>query len=276
MMLSVAFTVLEKVPAVHTTMLAGRCDLDKAKVFTTELADLDQAQARAVVARILPEIGRLTAPQLREALRILILTVDPEAVRKRHDKAVTDRRVEHEEYANGTAAIGAVYLPKDKAAAAWNHLDAIAHATKAAGLDTRTIDQIRTDTFADLLAGVDPASAGAAQPAPRKGVINLHLNLTTLACLDDLPGEISGFGPVLADIARQTAAQMAQHAQGRFTVHGANSGVDAEGRLHYRPTTAQPTLSTPATAPAARQAAAAPPNAATTTTSTTGTSAAPP
>jgi hypothetical protein len=240
MVLSVAFTVLEKVPAVHTTMLAGRCDLDKAKVFTAELADLDQAQARAVVARILPEVGRLTAPQLREALRRLILAVDPDAVDKRHDKAVADRRVEHEEFANGTAAIAGIYLPKDKAAAAWNHLDAIAHATKTAGLDARTIDQIRTDVFADLLTGVDPATAGtAAAPATRKGVLNLHLNLSTLACLDDLPGELAGFGPVLADIARQTAAQMAEHAQWRFTVHGTNGGVVAEGRLHYRPTAAQ-------------------------------------
>jgi hypothetical protein len=238
--LSVAFTVLDKIPAIHAAMLAGRCDLDRAKVFTAELGDCDQSQARAIVARILPEISRLTGPQLRETLRRLILAVDPEAARKRHDKAVTDRRVEHEEFANGTAAIGAIYLPKDKVAAAWDHLDAIARATKAAGLDERTIDQIRADVLADLLAGVDPATAGTATaPATRKGVINLHLNLSTLACLDDLPGELSGFGPVIADIARQTAAQIAEHAQWRFTASSSNGGVVAEGRLHYRPTTAQ-------------------------------------
>jgi hypothetical protein len=240
MMLSVAFTVLDKVPAVGEAMLAGQCDLDKAKVFTTELGDCDPPQARHVAARILPEIDRLTGPQLREAIRKLLLTIDPETVRDRHDKAVADRNVQHDEYANGTAAIAAVYLPKDKAAAAWDHIDAIARATKASGLDTRTIDQLRADVMADLLAGVDPTLAGtAAAPATRKGVVNLHLNLSTFACLDDLPGELAGFGPLLADIARQTAQQMADHAQWRFSVHGSNGGLVAEGRLRYRPTTAQ-------------------------------------
>src|SRR6185436_15089692 len=112
--------------------------------------------------------------------------------------------------------------------------------TKAAGLDGRTIEQIRADVFADLLAGADPTVAGTAvAPAARKGTVNLHLNLSTLACLDDLPGELAGFGPVVADIARQTAAQMAEHAQWRFTVTGNNGNLVAEGRLHYRPTTTQ-------------------------------------
>jgi hypothetical protein len=239
-MLGVAVTVIEKVPAVHTAMLAGRCDLAKAKVFTNELAEADQSQARAVAARVLPEVDRLTTAQLRETLRKLLLTVDPDAVRKRHDKAVADRRVEHDTYANGTAALAVTYLPKERAAAAWEHVDAIARATKAAGLDERTIEQLRADVFADLLAGVDPAAAGtAAAPAARKGVVNLHLNLSTLACLDDLPGEIAGFGPVVADIARQTAAQMAERAQWRFTVTGSNGAAVAEGRLRYRPTAAQ-------------------------------------
>ena len=239
LMLSVAFTVLEKTPAIHAAMLAGRCDLDKAKVFTTELDDCEPDQARQVVARILPEIARLTTGQLRDALRKLLLTVDPAAVRKRHDKALADRCVQHQEFANGTAAIAATYLPKDKVAAAFDHVDAIARATKAAGGDERTIDQLRADVMADLLAGVDPTHAGAARPAPRKGTVNLHLNLSTLACLDDLPGEIAGFGPVLADIARQTAQQMAEHAQWRFNVTDANANLVAEGRLRYRPTTAQ-------------------------------------
>src|SRR6185436_8159532 len=141
LMLAVAFTAWEKVPAIAEAMLAGRCDLDKAKVVTTELADCEPDQARTVVARILPDIARLTTGQLREALRKLLLTVDPDAVRQRHDKALADRCVQHQEFANGTAAIAATYLPKDKVAAAFDHIDAIARATKAAGHDTRTIDQ---------------------------------------------------------------------------------------------------------------------------------------
>ena len=67
--------------------------------------------------------------------------------------------------------------------------------------------------FVDLLAGVDPTLAGAATPALRKGAGYLHINTTTLACLDEHPGTIEGFGPVIADMARQTVAQMASVAR---------------------------------------------------------------
>jgi hypothetical protein len=150
----------------------------------------------------------------------------------------------------------ASWLPVDKAAAAYNHVDAIAKATKSGG-DPRTMHQIRADVSADLLAGVDPTLAGAATPAPRKGVISIQLGLGTLAMLDNEPGELPGYGPVIADIARQTAAQMASTATWRFEVLDHHASTIAEGilgpaarttltrllgrvdRSGYRPTAAQ-------------------------------------
>jgi hypothetical protein len=70
---------------------------------------------------------------------------------------------------------------------------------------------------------------------PRRGVINLGIDLTTLACLNDDPGHIPGFGPVLADIARQATHQMAEAAQWRFTVRDRNGDTVAEGRLRAKP-----------------------------------------
>jgi hypothetical protein len=240
-MVSVARSTIDKTPSVHAAMRQGRLDLDKAKVIAQELANVDDpALAQTIVARLLPEIERCTTPQLRMRLRRLILSVDPDAVRTRHQKALADRCVQHDEYANGTASLSGVYLAKDRAAAAWDHIDAIARATKAAGDPLgRPIDAIRADVFADLLAGVDPALAGAAVPAPRKGTVHLNVDLATLACLSQEPGEITGFGPVLADIARETAEQMAEMAQWRFTVTDDNGDVCAEGRLRYRPTVKQ-------------------------------------
>ena len=165
-------------------------------------------------------------------LRRLLLRLDPDAVRKRHQRAVTDRAVTHLEFAaTNTAALSASNLPIPTAAAAYNHLDAIARATKAAG-DPRTLDQIRADVFTDLLSGVDPTKAGTATaPALRKSTIHLHLDLATLAMLSEEPGEIEGFGPVLADIARQTAAQLADTAAWRFTITDRAIPV-AEGALN--------------------------------------------
>ena len=187
-----------------------------------------------------PEFDRCTGNQLRERVRELILAVDPDAVKERTRKTAEHRFVEHTEYANGTSALCGMYLDKDRAAAAWDHVDAIANATKAGGDPLeRDIAQIRADVFVDLLAGVDPTLAGAATPAPRKGVVYLHINTTTLACLDDHPGTIEGFGPVIADMARQTVAQMAERAQWRFVVEDDDGQTVAEGRLKYRPTLAQ-------------------------------------
>ena len=183
-----------------------------------------------MVDALLPELDRCTTTQLKAMLRRLLLRLDPDAVRKRRARALSERAVAHFEFTNGTAAVSGSNLPIDRAAAAYNHLDGIARATKAAG-DPRTLDQIRADTFTDLLTGVDPVQAGTAKAAAhRRSSIQLHLDLATLAMLGEEPGEICGFGPVLADIARQTAAQLAQHAAWRFTVtdHGVTV---AEGRL---------------------------------------------
>jgi hypothetical protein len=214
---TVAVFCCDRVPAVGQALAEGRIDLPKARLLCAELADATDPQARAIVEALLTEAARSTTTILRARLRRLLSTVDPDALRQRHAKAVENRWVHHQEHANGTSSVMGGYLPADRAAAAFGHLDAIAAATKAAG-DPRRLDQIRADVFTDLLAGVDPARAGAATPAPRKGVIDLQIGLTTLACLDHFPGEIAGFGPVLADLARQAAAQQATTAQWRYTI----------------------------------------------------------
>jgi hypothetical protein len=239
--LAAAALAIDVAPDLIAALELGELDLPKLDMLTRELAEVDDdACVRSMVAALRPDFACCTVPQLRNKLRVLLLKLDPEAVRERHKKTVEKRFVEHSEFANGTALLSGCYLPKDKAAAAWAHVDAIAQATRSAGDPLqREIDQIRADVFADLLAGVDPSQAGAVTPAPRRGVINLHIGLTTLACLNDHPAEIPGFGPVLADIAREAAAQMARTAQWRFTVTGHDGEAVAEGRLRYRPTLQQ-------------------------------------
>jgi hypothetical protein len=65
--------------------------------------------------------------------------------------------------------------------------------------------------------------------------------LSTLACLDDEPGDIAGFGPIPADLARQIATRMATATttDWRYAVIDDNGDLYAEGRLRYRPTAAQ-------------------------------------
>ena len=237
-----ALHAIDRLPAVFAALATGRIDLAKARVLCDELDLVEEPTARGIAEAVLAggEGRRCTTGQLRQRLRRLVAAVDPDAVRARHRKAVADRCVDHVEYANGTSTLAGFYLPTDRAAAAWEHIDAIARATKAAGPAAgggppRSIAQIRADVFADLLTGIDPGHTGHATPTPGRGVINLHVGLSTLAHLSEHPGEIPGFGPVIADIARQVTAQMADRAHWRFTATDPNGHTVAEGRLRYRP-----------------------------------------
>ena len=226
-------------PVLLEDLVAGRLDWAKVKMFEQELRDVEPAQTSMVLEALRTEFDRCTVGQLRERLRRLVIQIDPEAARQRNAAAVGRRRVRHNEFATGTATLSAAYLPIDRAAAAWDHVDSLARAVHTSGdPQQRDLEQIRADVFADLLAGEAPASAGTGTSKPGRATINLHVDLTTLACLNDDPGLIPGFGPVLADIARQTVEQVAQSAQWRFTVTE-NSEAIAEGRLRYRPTPAQ-------------------------------------
>jgi hypothetical protein len=71
-------------------------------------------------------------------------------------------------------------------------------------------------------------------PAPRRGTIDLQMSLTTLMGLDDLPAELSGFGPLLADIARQVA-QERPDLQLRYSVHDRLDDLIAHGVTTVRP-----------------------------------------
>ena len=67
-----------------------------------------------------------------------------------------------------------------------------------------------------------------------------HIDLEALAELADSPGELAGYGPVVADIARQVAAEHVD-SEWRYTVHHPDNGqVVANGTTTKRfPTKAQ-------------------------------------
>ena len=67
----------------------------------------------------------------------------------------------------------------------------------------------------------------------------MAVGLETLLNLNDQPGHLNGYGPVIADIARQTVEQ--QHdAEWRFTVTNPETGaVLHNGLTRRRPTTTQ-------------------------------------
>ena len=237
--LGLADVAHHKLPALLGALGAAQLDLGKVRAVVAELDAVPTDTARPVLDALLadPQLSYLTCGQLRVRLRRLLVALDPAAALARRRASVAQRLVCHREDSDGTATLTGARLPTERVAAAWEHLCRLATATKNAGGDTRDLDQIRADLFVDLLTGIAPTTAGA-RPAAALGGVHLHVELTTLIGLDEQPGELAGFGPIVADIARQVAAQLPKTTPWRFqlTHHGR---LLHEGRLHYRPTPAQ-------------------------------------
>jgi hypothetical protein len=102
--------------------------------------------------------------------------------------------------------------------------------------DRRGIDQIRADVFLDLLCGNNQEQA----PGSDHGVVDIRVELTTLLELDDQPGEIPGWGPVIADVTRQLVGN-ADRAEYRFGITHLDQLIDLV-TTKRRPTKAQKDL----------------------------------
>jgi hypothetical protein len=150
--LDLAFTIVRTLPAVHAAMAAGEVDLPKARVIVDGVAALELDLAHSIVAQILPLAPGLTTGELRTRLAKLVISADPAAAAKRHQARKKQRRVELQPAEDSCAALLGLHLPADDALAASNRLTAFARALKQAG-DPRSIDQLRADTFLNLLLG---------------------------------------------------------------------------------------------------------------------------
>jgi hypothetical protein len=97
-------------------------------------------------------------------------------------------------------------------------------ARRAAGPGTPGMDARRADAFVDLVRGAEPGRV-----AVQIRVVVPH---TTLLGLDDRPGELAGYGPVPAEVARRLAAD----ATWRRILSDPRSGAVLEvGGTRYRP-----------------------------------------
>jgi hypothetical protein len=195
-------------PVLADRLRAGALDPRKVDVLLDEVARLPLADADDVLRAALAGADGLTAPLLRRRVRRLVAAVDPEAAAKRAEKSRAERCVRVEPGGDAMAWFTA-FLPADQAHGAFAAIDALARNARTAG-DERTLDQRRADVFADvfdaiLASGVTPD--GTPLPTQQGAPVGLQLTLaaTTLAGDDDMPGELAGYGPLPAAVARDLA-----------------------------------------------------------------------
>jgi hypothetical protein len=234
--LDLALALRDRLPAVLASLKAGEIDQRRATVIVNGTSHLPDDTARLVADQVLPRAGRLTTGQLRERLRKLAIEACPDTARERCEQAIDQRRVELEPTDDGTADLMILDAPPDRAAAARRHIDRIARSLRSPN-EARSIDQLRADVALDLLAGHTPTSG---KPTSRVGgSVHLTVDLTTLIGLDDHAGDLAGYGPIIADLARHITEDQ-RHSPWRYTVTHPDTGQPiATGTTRRRPTAGQ-------------------------------------
>ena len=226
--MSFALGLKERLPRLADMLAAGLIDIRRAKGIDRATAHLSDAAAQAVLDRITDDVPELTTGQIMAWIRRLCIEVDPDDAAKRFTQAVDERRIGAEATESGTANLVGMDLPPDRVAAAMDRVNAIAESLRTQ-TESRTMDQLRADVYLDLLDGTEPHTVG-------RGVVDILVDLETLTGLKDRPGELAGYGPVIADVARD----MVDHgddAQWRVTVTDPKTGL----ATHTAATTRRPT-----------------------------------
>jgi hypothetical protein len=216
-----ACELVECLPDTLEALSVGRIDSYRARVLAEEtrpLADSPELR-RSVERELLEKAGRQTGPQLRAAARRAVLAADPTSAEERHKKARAGRSIGPPvPEANGMASC-LIRMAAEDLAAFWAALDAAARHAQNDPEETRTLDQLRADTLAELcwsaleighLGCCNPACEQVHQPFGtrhgRAATVGVTVPISTLLGIDDHPAHLNGYGPITAETARRIAA----------------------------------------------------------------------
>jgi hypothetical protein len=225
-----ALELQRRLPEVWKALARGRIDPRRARVLANGTLHLPDATARLVIERVIESAGGLTTGELRACLDRLAIEVDPGGAEERYESAVKTRRLVTEPSSDGTANLLGLDLAPHRVTAVNRNINHLARSLKTKG-ETRTMDQLRADVFVDLLLGQNDKGSTT-------GALHISGDLDMLAGLSNHPGELNGYGPVVADIARQVAAEQ-QDTEWRWSVTDPATGqVLYDGVTQRRPSAA--------------------------------------
>jgi hypothetical protein len=235
-------TGVRRLTDVDTALRRGEIDIAKASVFVEELAGLDWLHASVIACKHRLAATGLTTAQLRQLLRRAVLSVDPDAVRRRQQRARQDARVETWSEGSGNGAIAGRELPPARTLLADRYVRALAEALQRAGMPG-TLEQVCAEVFLALLSGESPESLLAAsaqrQPGDTKaggpdecvgeeqgevpatigpgpswpsgplGTLDLTMPLSAWLGITNRPGDVAGRGVLDAWNCREIASVLA-------------------------------------------------------------------
>jgi hypothetical protein len=195
-----AVQLVERLPLTLDRLVDGSITMGHVRALVDAVGMLDDDTTAKVEKRVIPKAQGQTIGEFRQRVKRAVASLDPRRAEQQHEDAVAQRRVGCYFDEHGMATVWA-HMRADAAMALITALDA--HASQLPRDDGRTIDQMRADVLADLatlaMAGVSTKWQG------RRPAIQVSIAFSTLTGLDDQPGELDGYGPIPASMAREIA-----------------------------------------------------------------------
>ena len=196
-------------PALMGALASGDVDVRKAEAILDSLPlGGEPGRWDGVVAAVLQDADLWSAPALRRQTQRLVIAAEPAEAAARCERERRERCVRLDPAGQGMAWLWA-YLPAPEAVAAFTVIDALAGSHRHEG-DDRTVDQRRADAFSAVFTtildtGATPDGTALPRRHHRRWNVQVTVGAGTLLGLDDLPGELGGYGPIPADMARRLA-----------------------------------------------------------------------
>ena len=194
-----ATTLTTRLPATLDRLVDGSIRFWHAKVLIEACTGLGDELVAKLERKVIGHAAEESIGEFRGRVKRALARLDPKRSEDKHREAIKDRRVSMRADEDGMAGVFA-YLRADAAAALMTAVDAHAAALPK---DDRTSDQKRADVLADL--GAAMLSSAPVRWQGRKPTVQVSIALSTLIGADEQPGQLDGYGPIPASMAREIA-----------------------------------------------------------------------
>jgi hypothetical protein len=191
--LNQAHDLVTRLPATTAALEAGDIDYVRAKAMKDLTEVLTDAQARRVEEKVLEHGRRVNPGRFRQSVRYHVIAADPSAAERLRRTAKATRDVTGRDLPEGMGQLS-ITLEPHEAQAAYDQINMLANKAKT---PERSLAQCRADVFMDLVLGKTTERAQVN--------VNVIVPMSTLMGLNRHPGEITGYGPITAEYARELA-----------------------------------------------------------------------
>ena len=217
---ALATRLVSVLPDTLAALEAGQIDLPRAEVLSEETRLLDDASARQVETRVLPQVAGADGPwqglsprKWRAQIQRAVVQVDADAARRRREAAIRDRAVRAWAQGDGTGVLQIIGQDSDIAFADGVLTD-LAHAWPAVGPDGTplSMDQRRVDALLDVFRRIADGDDLPWVRTRRDREIALVLHADTFfgdGPAKNDPGELRGLGAPAA-VDPVSAAELAR------------------------------------------------------------------